>query len=131
MGIEGMDTEIEQAIAYFKKGGISEMIAGAKLIGEVIEQASGDISQCEEMSDDWDRLVKWSKIFKNPAELANVVMMNVLANRTGIAADIAEIKTDEASGNAKDLGLTIADLLVKLVGEVPALPSPVSLSPYL
>jgi len=47
-----------------------------------------------------------------------------MANRSGIAADIAEIKADEASGNAKDLGLTVADLLVKAVGEVPEAPTP-------
>jgi len=42
-----------------------------------------------------------------------------MANRSGIFADIKEIKADFTSDKAKDLGLTFADLATKLVGEVP------------
>jgi len=72
------------------------------------------------MKDDWARLQKWGAIFKNKSQLVNVVFSNFIANRSGIFADVAELKADEKDANAKDLGLTVADLIVKLIGEVPA-----------
>ena len=117
--VDGLDVEIAAAVSEFKKGGISNIIKGAKEIGDVLASAKADISQCEEMKTDWARIEEWSKIFKNPSQLLQTVVQNAIANRSGIAADISEIKADEKSGNFKDLGLTIADLLTKAIGEVP------------
>jgi exonuclease VII small subunit len=123
--VEGMDTEIEEAIAEFKKGGVSNIIAGGKLIGQIVSQASADISQCEEMKDDWRRITTWAAIFKNPSQLVQTVFSNLIANRSGIMADIAELKSDETTKNWKDLGETVGDLATKAFGEVPTTPSPV------
>jgi len=121
---DSLDVLLQKAIAEFKEGGIQNLINGAKAMGELIEQADIDLGQCEAMSSDWARIKKWSAEFKDPSKLFQIVLINVMANRSGIAADIAEIKADEASGNAKDLGLSVADLLIKVVGEVPQSPSP-------
>lgn len=75
--------------------------------------------QCECIEGDWNRIEAWSAIFKHPTKLLETVVYNSIKNRTGIAADISELKKDAASANAKDLGTTVADLITKAIGEVP------------
>jgi len=118
--VEGIDVDITAAISDFKKGGMNNLISGAKQIYAAINAAKGDITQCEAMKGDWDRVEKWGKIFKHPGDLTKAVVVNVIKNRGEIASDIKEIRSDESSGNAKDLGTSVANLLVAIIGKVPA-----------
>jgi len=124
---DALEPLILSAITELKKGGISNIIAGAKTISEILAAGQNDLSQCEAMKADWVRIESWSKIFKNPSQLLQTVVQNAISNRAGIAADISELKQDEQSANWKDLGLTVADLIVKAVGEVPASSNTLSL----
>ena len=71
---EGLEPLIAAAVVDFKKGGIHNIIDGAKEIGDVLALAKSDISQCEEMKADWARIESWSKIFKNPSQLLQTVV---------------------------------------------------------
>jgi len=124
---DALEPLILSAITELKKGGIHNIIAGAKTISEILAMGQNDLSQCEAMKADWVRIETWSKIFKNPSQLLQTVVQNAISNRAGIAADISELKQDEQSDNWKDLGLTVADLIVKAVGEVPASSNTLSL----
>lgn len=120
-GLEGM---IAEAVYDFKTGSIQDIIEGAKLIGEVLAQAKGDEQNCKDMEQDWKRIEVWAKIFSDPSDLVQVIISQVVQNRTGLAADISKFKADEENKNFKDLGLTVADFLTLILGEVPNTPAP-------
>merc|ERR1712166_908262 len=113
---KSVETEMLEAVADIQKKDLMDMIKATKIIGTIVTQVHGDITDCKGMDADAKRIEKWAAIFKNPTELAQRVFANGMSNRGGLMNDIAEVKTDVSTKNLKDLGLTVADIITKTVG---------------
>jgi len=124
--IDGLDMEIAQAVTDFKSGGVHGIMEGIKLIGEVLAQAKGDEVNCKDMANDWARIEEWAKIFHNPSQLLQTVVVGVMQHKAQITSEISELKADEKSGNFKDLGMTVANLIVNVLGEIPQSGNPMA-----
>ena len=114
-----LQNEMTEAIADFEKKDLMSIIAGVKLIGDMMTQIEGDITDCKGMDADAKRIEAWAEIFKHPTELVETVLSNAMTNRQGLAIDITQISTDAASNDFKDMGLTVADIITKTVGAIP------------
>lgn len=120
---ETIEPEIVQVFELLRAGGTANYIHAGKMVKLIFDQAKGDEEACIGMEEDWKRITEWVLIFENPTLLIKTVVENLFDNRTKIEADIKELKADNADGNAKDLGLMVADLIVLSIGAV-ASPAP-------
>jgi predicted RNA-binding protein YlqC (UPF0109 family) len=116
-----LDTELQTAIADFEKKDVADIIAGAKIVGNMVGQLSTDLSDCKSMSTDVQRVEKWAQIFKNPKALEKLLLENTIKHIGAIKTDITNITSDASSKNYEDLGVQVADLLIQEVGPVPQL----------
>jgi len=60
-------------------------------MGKVITGLPSDLSTCEKMKGDLDRITHWAGIFKTPLTLAKMVAGNVVKNMVPIGNDITHI----------------------------------------
>ena len=99
-----LDTELQTAIADFEKKDIPDIIAGAKVVGQMIGQLQTDLSDCKSMSADVARVEKWAAIFKNPKALEELLLENTIKHIGPIHSDITNISADIKSKNYNDMG---------------------------
>ena len=118
-----LEKEMTEAISDFEKKDLMDIVKGVQIIGTMMTQVEGDIVDCKGMETDAKRIENWAQIFKHPTELVQTIFANALTNRQGLANDIAEVSADAASGDYNDMGLTVADIIVKTVGAIPNLTS--------
>jgi hypothetical protein len=111
--------DMTEAIADFEKKDIADIIAGAKVMYDLLQHVDADIADCKGMEDDAARIKKWSEIFNNPQQLFQTILANAAANMSGLKADIEKISPDVQKNDMKDLGMDIADILTKTLGPVP------------
>jgi len=116
-----LDGELQTAISDFEKKDIPDIIAGAKVVGQMVTQLSSDLSDCKSMSADVARVEKWAAIFKDPKALEKLMFQNTLMHIGAIKVDIQNISGDVQSKNYMDMGQQVADLLIQEVGPVPQL----------
>lgn len=107
-----LDTELQTAIADFEKKDIADIIAGAKIVGNMVGQLSTDLNDCKGMSADVQRVEKWAQIFKNPKALEKLLFQNTLAHFGAIHTDVNNISNDISTKNYNDMGQQVADLLI-------------------
>ena len=99
-----LDTELQTAIGDFEKKDIPDIIAGAKVVGQMIGQLQTDLSDCKSMSADVARVEKWAAIFKNPKALEELLLENTIKHIGPIHSDITNISADIKSKNYNDMG---------------------------
>ena len=116
---KSVEVDMSTAIADFEKKDLADIIAGAQVMYHLLQSIDTDISDCEGMKDDAARIENWAKIFQNPSQLVQTIMANAVANMSGLKADIEKIPVDVSSGDMKDLGMDVADILTKTLGPVP------------
>ena len=73
-----LQSEIQQAIGDFEKSDLTDIVNGVEIVGEIILQLPGDLSDCTSIQGDIARISNWGKIFTNPSQLITVVTSNVL-----------------------------------------------------
>jgi len=76
------------------------------------------------MDEDMTRIELWAKIFTEPKNLFMTVASNGMHHGVGIIKDLKDEKVKMASGDEFHAGYDVAAILVKLIGPVPALPTP-------
>merc|ERR1712166_337573 len=117
--VKAVETGMATAIADFSKGDIKDIIAGAVAMGKLLNNVEADISDCKGMKDDAARIKKWAAIFNDPSQLLSTIVGNAAANMSGLKSDIGDIPKEVTGIDFKDLGMDIADILVKTIGLVP------------
>jgi hypothetical protein len=116
---EGLDAELVEAVADFKKKDIMDIIKGVSVIGKMIGTVDVDIADCKSAGPDVKRIEVWAKIFKDPVALFKKVFSNSIMHISQIHTDIGSIITDASSKDFKDMGGKIADILVTAIGPIP------------
>ena len=113
--------QITAAIADLEKKDLADIIKAIGEIGTIIQNIPTDFQDCQSSSlqNDIARIEKWGQIFSDPKKLVEVVTMNVLKNYSKILADIGKIPTDFSSGDFKDAGDEVADIMVDALGPIP------------
>ena len=115
--------QITAAIADFEKKDLADIIKAIGEVGTIIQNIPTDFEDCQSsaLQGDIQRIEKWGQIFSDPKQLVEVVTMNVLKNYSKILADIGKIPDDFSSGDFKDAGDEIADIMVDAIGPIPQL----------
>ena len=88
-------------------------------MGQIISDIPTDFADCTSIQGDLKRIEDWGKIFEDPVKLMQVVAANVLKNYPEIMGDITKIPTDFSSGDYKDAGTEVADIMVSAIGPIP------------
>jgi len=83
-----------------------------EIMGNIIAGLPYDLSTCEKMKGDIDRVERWAQIFRNPEELFKMIGTNGIKNLAPIGNDITHIAQDLEKKDNKQAGFDIADLLI-------------------
>merc|ERR1712071_585167 len=116
---EGLQVDLMEAITDFKKKDITDIIKGVSVVGKMIGTVDTDLVDCKGASPDIKRIEVWAAIFKDPVALFKKAFSNTIMNISKIHTDIGDIETDATSGDLKDMGGKIADILVLQLGPIP------------
>ena len=116
---EGIQVELDEAVADFKKKDIMDIIKGVSQVGKIISTVDVDIKDCKSAGPDVKRIEVWAAIFKDPVALFKKAFSNTIMNISKIHTDIGDIETDASSNQLHDMGLKIADILVLQLGPIP------------
>ena len=115
----GLEAELEEAFGDFEKGDITDIMAGIKVMGKVVQELPTDLGDCQDMQGDLNRIETWAAIFKDPTALAKAIQENLFKNLSNVEQDVmkltADIKTDEMYYAGED----VAEILVNSLGPVP------------
>ena len=126
----GLETEIEQAVADFSKGDITDIMAGVELVGKIIQELPTDLGDCQAMQDDINRIEAWAQIFSDPTKLVQTLLTNVVAHFSQISADASATVTAFKSADYYHAGDDISDLLVQALGPVPQSPETLEMTQW-
>ena len=113
-----LESEIETAIADFEKKDFKDILAGVKVVGEIIQELPTDLADCKNIQDDVQKIEAWAKIFVEPAKLLPVLSENILKNWRTISQDVLKTESDWKAADYKDAGIDVADILVESVGPI-------------
>ena len=116
---ETLASEATIAIDDFKKKDLEDILKGVEEIGLILQQLPDDTTDCVAMKPEIDRIVKWSDIFKHPAQLIQKVLVNVVMHIGQIGKDISTIAEDIDKHDDYGAGKATADLLIQNLGPVP------------
>ena len=114
-----LEKQIEDAIADISKGDLNDLIAGAKILMQLITELPTDLKNCESIQGDLNRIVVWANQFTDPQVFIETVTNNVLAHFSVITADITKVTSDFNDAKFYDAGSDVADVLVQTLGQVP------------
>ena len=117
-----LEQEVEEAIADFEKGDLSDILKGVEVAGKIIQQLPEDLKDCENIQDDLKRLEAYAQIFTDPTKLAETVFKNFVAHDKAVLADIEDLTEEVKDGSPKayyQAGDDVADVVVQLLGPVP------------
>jgi hypothetical protein len=85
---ESMLLTIAEAVKDIREGTEESTEAGIQLIGQVIQEASQEIVDCEEAVDDFETLVQMAKSFSHPWAFAISAGKNIIINHVEISLEI-------------------------------------------
>jgi hypothetical protein len=85
---ESMFLTIVEAVKDIREGTEESTEAGIQLIGQVIQEASEELADCEEAVDDFDALVQMAKSFSHPWAFAFSAGKNIIINHVEISQEI-------------------------------------------
>ena len=111
--------QVKEAFADISKGDINDLIAGAKILMQIITELPTDLKNCESIQGDLNRIVAWANKFTDPQVFIETVTQNVLAHFSVITADITKVTSDFNDAKFYDAGSDVADVLVQTLGQVP------------
>jgi len=82
------------AISDFKKGGASNVIAGLKEVGDLLQTVKTGMTDCSSTTADWSRLEAMAAVMSSPKNFAYHVGKDLLINGKDIFGDISQSITD-------------------------------------
>ena len=113
-------SEVESSIAYFRKGGVHNVLDGLKDLGHVLEGIQGDMKDCSGIKADWGKMIVMIKAFSNPTSFAYHVGKDLIVNGRPIFREINDAIKDYDNGKWEDFGKEIGEAAAKmLVGQEP------------
>ena len=118
---ETVEKELTDALSYFAKGDVKDVIKGIEEIGELLQGLGTDLDDCEGMQGDFQRIEKWATIFQHPSKLVETLTTNLIKNYAKIFGDISKAESDIGQAKWEPAGEDIADILVLTLGAVPKL----------
>ena len=92
--VEHVLGDAQSAVIDFKKGGASNVIAGLKEIGDLLQTVKTGMADCSSTTADWERLEALAKTISSPKSFAYHVGKDLLINGKDIFGDISEAITD-------------------------------------
>ena len=117
-----IDEEITEALADFAQKDLIHIIDGVEKIGEVLTQLPKDLGDCEGMKQDVQRIEAWAAIFKNPKQLIQTMVANLLVHYPQVIGDVRSLMSDIGAKDLEKAGEDVSDLLIQALGPVPELP---------
>ena len=116
---DSLEKQIEEAVADLSKGDFNDLVAGAKILMQIISELPTDLKNCQAIQGDINRIVSWANKFSDPAVFIETVTKNVLAHFSAITSDITKATSDFNGAKFYDAGNDVADVLVQTLGQVP------------
>jgi len=111
--------ELTEAIGDYEKKDYIDKLKAMEVMGTIISGLPQDLSTCEKMKGDIDRIERWAQIFRNPGELFKMIETNGIKNLAAIGTDITHVAQDLEKKDNKLAGFDVADLLILNLGPVP------------
>lgn len=111
--------QITAVVSDLEKKDLQDILKAVGEVGQIIADIPTDFADCTSMQGDLKRIEAWGQIFKDPVKLMEVVTGNVLKNYSSILGDIGKIAPDFSSGDYKDAGTEVADVMVLAIGPIP------------
>lgn len=116
--MEKTASQVEEAIADFKKENISGVKSGIEMIGTIVQQLSTDLTDCEKIVADTTKLEDMAKTFKSPWSFAYHVGKDLIVDGSDIFHEIEESITNYDAGQYYEFGEDVGKALsLVLVGE--------------
>ena len=119
-GGQKLVVDSEALIHLVESGDMIKAIAKAK---DVYSEFSTVLSGCKNLDEDMARIELWAQIFTKPKALMENVAKNAVLHNVGIRKDIKEEKVNWSAGDYFHAGFDVSDIIVKLVGPIPATPA--------
>jgi hypothetical protein len=113
---ESMILTVAEAVKDIREGTEESTEAGIQLIGQVIQEASKELVDCEEAVDDFEALVQMAKSFSHPLAFAFRAGKNIIVNHVEISLEIhaamAEWEAQDYFGCGLNVGEALAQVLL-------------------
>ena len=116
--ITDMDTifkNTETAVKDFEAGGATNILAGLKEIGNVLQNVDVDMKDCSAAKEDWPRLEALAKVFQSPKSFAYHVGKDILVNGKDIFHEIEDSISDYKAENWEQFGLDVGTAAAKTI----------------
>jgi hypothetical protein len=108
-------SQTEQAVKDFSAGGASNILAGLKEIGGVLQTVDVDMKDCSKAKEDWPRLEALAKVFESPKEFAYHVGKDIMVNGKDIFHEIEASITDYKAEQWEQFGLDVGTAAAKTI----------------
>jgi len=86
--VEKLTTDVEEAVADFKKMTFSGVKAGVHKVGDIVDELETDVADCKITAEDAKTLAKMAKNFTSPWSFIFHFGKNILLNGVDIYNDI-------------------------------------------
>ena len=119
--VEGLTSEVEEAVADFKKASFSGVSAGIEKVGDIVGKIQGDIADCKVSAEDAEKLAEMAKNFKSPWSFAFHVGKDILLNGVDIYHEISDAVTKYDNKDYYGFGYNVGEALEEvLIGGKPS-----------
>jgi hypothetical protein len=118
--LETVEHTAATAIADFKAGDLSDVVAGIKELGSLVGELKTALTDCKSIGeDDWKKILNAVELMTHPISFAYHVAKDILVNGIQIFHDVEDAKTNWDNQSYFNFGENVGDILEKiLVGQV-------------
>lgn len=111
-----LTTQIQQVVSDFEKGGMSGIMAGITILGQIITALPQDLHNCENIQGDLTKLEQWASIFAHPETLAERVAENMFEHFSEIMGDVNTAMADWNKADYFNFGDQVGTALIAATG---------------
>ena len=111
---EVMFLTIADAVKDIREGTDDSTEAGIQLIGQVIQEASKELVDCEEAMDDFEALVQMAKSFSHPLAFAFSAGKNIIINHVEIFQEIHDAIDEWEEPEYYECGHNVGEALAQV-----------------
>jgi len=113
--METVFADTEQAVKDFEAGGATNILAGLKELGNVLQLVETDMKDCSAAKEDWPRLKALADVFKSPKNFAFHVGHDILVNGKDIFHEIEDSISEYKAENWEQFGLDVGTAAAKTI----------------
>jgi hypothetical protein len=111
---ESMLLTIAEAVKDMREGTKESTEAGIQLIGQVIQEASEELVDCEEAVGDFEKLVQMAKSFSHPWAFAFNAGKNIIINHVEISQEVHDAMDDWEEPDYFASGYNVGEALTQV-----------------